>query len=201
MKRLLFLAACTVLAACTTASPRTGPLISKMMNIPSTCATATGLTTNAVCAGTDLASTAFAKPEPRRNFDYAETDQFDLQLSSSLGAGLNKVTVNVAGDDMLLDDIAAQTVAAADSERIVFWITRIRDTGGESLACPLEATRTLDLAGWAVQLGAAYLEDWLIYKPAANYNVRVMYDKEMSGEPIRSFEFLPRSAEPLTCRR
>lgn len=200
MKQLLILMAGTALAACTAASPRTGPLISKVMDIPSTCATATGLTTNAICAGTDLASTAFAKPEPRRTFDYDETDAFDLQLSSSLGAGLNLVTVNVEGDDMLLDGIAAQRVAAADSERIVFWITRIRDTGGESLACPVKPTRTLDLAGWAVQLGAAYLEDWLIYKPAKDYNVRVMYDNETDGEPIRAFHFVPRSDGPLRCK-
>lgn len=200
MKRALLLIAGLALSACAASSPRTGPLISKMMNIPSTCLNATGLATNAVCAGTDLASTAFAKPEPRRNFEYAETDAFDLQLSSSLGAGLNLVTATVAGDDMRLEAIASQTVAAADSERIVFWVSRIRDTGGESLACPVEATRSLDIAGWAVQLGAAYLEDWLIYKPAANYNVRVMYDKEAMGEPIRSFQFVPRSAGPLTCK-
>ena len=196
MKRLL-LASAILLVGCE-ATPGGGSLLTSLP-IPLDCtSSASSLTTNAYCAGKDLMAASFAKPAPLREFDYSETDEFDLQLSSSMSAGLGEITVNVTGDDMTLDGIAAQTVPAADSERIVFWMSKIRKTGGENKACEMIRLESA-IANWALGFAAGQLESYLIYKPAAGYNSLIYYDNTDEAQPIRKMVFKTRSEEPLTC--
>lgn len=200
MKSILLISALLLCFGCV-ASPRTGPLLANVTKIPDDCGSSTeGVVLNAICAGRDLAAMTISKPEPRKMFEYSETDEFDLQLSASMGKNLGKIIVNVEGDGMKLDEIANQTVAAADSERVVFWLARIRDTGGTSIQCQVDvADRDLDIAGYAIKLGAAYLQDWMIYKPADDYNARVFFDPSDETKPIRRFEFVTRGANKFDC--
>ena len=151
-----------------------------------------------ICAGTDLVQTVANKPAPRRTFDYAETDAFDLQLSSSLGANLDKVTVAVpAAIPLPLAEIAAQTLPAADSPRLVFWLAQIRNSGGEIKACEIQLESAI--AGWLVKMGADYMKQRLTYGPADKYDAVVRFDSQAEGSPIREVVFTPRTGTPLSC--
>ncbi len=187
-------AGAALLAACGTV-PNAGALL---FNIPGSCGTSPGASTNMICAGTDLVQTVANKPAPKLNVDYAETDAFDLQLSSSLGADLTKVTVTVPdGVNLPVEEIAAQTMPAADSPRLVFWLAQIRNSGGEIKACEIQLESAI--AGWLVKMGADYMKQRLTYGPADKYDAAVFYDSAAEGGPIRKVVFTPRDGNALTC--
>jgi hypothetical protein len=191
---LILAAGAAVLAACGTV-PNAGALL---FNIPGSCGTTPGASTNMICAGTDLVKTVASKPAPKLNVDYAETDAFDLQLSSSLGADLAKVTVTVPDAIKLpVEEIAAQTMPAADSPRLVFWLTQIRNSGGEIKACEIQLESAI--AGWLVKMGADYLQQRLTYGPADKYNATIYFDSQTDGAPIRKVVFTPRDGNALAC--
>lgn len=182
------------LASCGTV-PNPGALL---FDIPGSCGTSPGASTNMICAGTDLVQTVASKPAPRRAFEYAETDAFDLQLSSSLGASLEKVTVTVPASITLpLQDVAAQVLPAADSPRLVFWLAQIRNSGGEIKACEVQLESAI--AGWLVKMGADYMKQRLTYGPADKYNAVVRFDSQAEGSPIREVVFTPRTGAALSC--
>lgn len=192
---LLTAGALAALAACGTVP--TSPLAS-LFDIPATCTNPSGLSTNMICAGSDLVQTVASKPEPRRTFAYSEDDAFDLQLSSSLGAGLEKVTVTVPDTITLpLKHIADQAVPTVDSERLVFWLAQIRNTGGEVKACEIQLESAI--VGWLVQMGADYMKQRLTYGPADKYDAVVRFDSQTEGAPIREIVFTPRTGTPLSC--
>jgi len=184
-------AAAALLASCGTVPNAAGLLF----DIPGSCGDTAGASTNMICAGTDLVATVASKPAPRRTFDYTETDGFDLQLSSSMGASLEKITVTVTDDSLPLQEVAAQVMPASDSPRAVFWLAQIRNTGGEIKACQqLEGITEL-----LVKMGADYLKQRLTYGPAGKYNATIYYDVETDGSPIRKFVFTPRDGNALAC--
>lgn len=191
---LLAASALLALASCGTV-PNAGALL---FDIPGSCGTSPGASTNMICAGTDLVQTVASKPAPRRTFDYSETDAFDLQLSSSLGANLEKVSVTVPASITLpLEEIAAQTLPAADSQRLVFWLAQIRNSGGEVKACEIQLESAI--ASWLVKMGADYVKQRLTYGPADKYNAVVRFDSQAEGSPIRKIDFTPRTGAPLSC--
>lgn len=191
---LLTAGALLALASCGTV-PNAGALL---FAIPGSCGDSPGASTNMICAGTDLVQTMASKPAPRMNVDYAETDAFDLQLSSSLGAGLTKVTVTVPDTITLpLQEVAAQVLPAADSPRLVFWLAQVRNTGGEIKACEIQLESAI--AGWLVKMGADYMKQRLTYGPADKYNAVVRFDSQTPGSPIREVVFTPRTGAALTC--
>lgn len=190
---LLLAAGAALLAACGTV-----PNVGALFDIPASCGTSPGASTNMICAGKDLLQTVAEKPAPKMNVDYAETDAFDLQLSSSLGAELAKVTVTVPDAIKLpVEEIAAQTMPAADSPRLVFWLTQIRNSGGEIKACEIQLESAI--AGWLVKMGADYLQQRLTYGPADKYNATIYFDSQTDGAPIRKVVFTPRGGSALTC--
>ncbi len=181
------------LASCGTVPNAAGLLFS----IPNSCGDTPGASTNMICAGTDLVATVASKPPPRRTFDYTETDAFDLQLSSSMGEGLAKITVDNPAVTLPLEEIASQSLPAADSPRIVFWLAQIRNTGGEIKACEIQLESAI--AGWLVKMGADYMKQRLTYGPADNYNATVYFDSQEDGAPIKQFIFTPRDGAALSC--
>jgi hypothetical protein len=190
---LILAAGAALLAACGTV-PNAGALF----DIPASCGTSPGASTNMICAGKDLLQTVAEKPAPKMNVDYAETDAFDLQLSSSLGAELGKVTVTVPDAIKLpVEEIAAQTMPAADSPRLVFWLTQIRNSGGEIKACEIQLESAI--AGWLVKMGADYLQQRLTYGPADKYNATIYFDSQTEGAPIRKVVFSKRDGNALAC--
>jgi len=191
---LMLAAGAAMLAGCGTV-PNAGALL---FNIPDSCGTNPGASTNMICAGTDLVQTVANKPAPKMNVDYSETDAFDLQLSASLGAELNKVTVTVPDAIRLpVEEIAAQTLPAADSPRLVFWLAQVRNSGGEIKACEIQLESAI--AGWLVKMGADYLKQRLTYGPADKYNAAVYFDSQTDGAPIRKIVFTPRDGTALSC--
>lgn len=193
MKHLIAAAGFGLIAACGTV-----PNMGALFDIPSSCGDSPGASTNMICAGTDLVQTVASKPAPRMNFDYAETDAFDLQLSSSLGANLNPVTVTVPEAITLpAQEIAAQVFPAADSPRLTFWLAQIRNTGGEVKACEIALESAI--LDWALKMGADYMKQRLTYGPAEKYNAVIWFDSQTPGAPIRRVVFTPRGGAPLTC--
>ncbi|MEQ9507051.1 MAG: hypothetical protein RLO80_12370 [Hyphomonas sp.] len=191
---LVFAAGTALLASCGTV-PNAGALL---FDIPGSCGTSPGTSTNMICAGTDLVQTIANKPAPRMNVDYAETDAFDLQLSSSLAAELNKVTVTVPDTIKLpLEEIAAQVMPAADSPRLVFWLAQVRNSGGQIKAC--EVALESSLPDWLIRMGADYLKQRLTYGPADKYDATVYFDSQTEGAPIRTIVFTPRDGTTLGC--
>jgi hypothetical protein len=194
LRGLFAAAALAAIASCGTV-----PNAAALFDIPSSCGTAPGASTNMICAGTDLITTVANKPAPKMAVDYAETDAFDLQLSSSLGAGLGKVTVGVPDTIALpLEEIAAQTMPAADSPRLVFWLAQVRNSGGEIKACEMQLESVLP--GWVVKIGADYLKQRLTYGPADKYDAAVFFNGQTEGSPIKRVVFTPRDENAdLTC--
>jgi len=192
-RTLMAAATLGLMASCGTV-PNAGGLL---FAIPGSCGDSPGASTNMICAGTDLVATVASKPAPRLKFDYTETDAFDLQLSSSMGAGLTKITVENPSVTLPLEEVASQAMPAADSPRIVFWLAQIRNTGGEIKACEIQLESAL--AGWLVKMGADYMKQRLTYGPADKYNATIYFDSEEDGAPIRRFIFTPRDGAALDC--
>jgi hypothetical protein len=191
---LIALSAAAAITACGTV-PNPGALL---FDIPASCGTDPGVSTNMICAGKDLVTVVGNKPAPRMAFDYAETDAFDLQLSSSLGAGLDKVTLAVPDAvNLPLQEVAAQTQPAADSPRLVFWLAQIRNSGGEIKAC--DAQLESALAEWLIKMGADYMKQRLTYGPADKYDATVFFNGSVDESPIRRVVFTPRNGNALSC--
>ena len=140
---LLAAGAFAALTACGTVP--TSPLAS-LFDIPATCANPSGLSTNMICAGSDLVQTVASKPAPRRTFAYSEDDAF-ICNSPPPGAGLEKVTVTVPGKTPCRSNTSLIRPCPADSERLVFWLAQIRNTGGEVKACEVQP-KAPSLTGW-----------------------------------------------------
>lgn len=193
-KGLTLAATASLLAACGTV-PNAGALL---FDIPSSCGANPGASTNMICAGTDLIQVVASKPAPRRTFDYSETDAFDLQLSSSLGANLEKVTVTVpAAITLPSAEIAEQVLPTADSQRIVFWLAQVRNSGGEVKACEIALESAI--LDWLLRSGTDYIKARLTYAPADKYHATIFIDTQTDGAPIRKAVFTPRSAGAPSC--
>lgn len=153
----------------------------------------------AVCRGVDLAALALttsSKPQ----FDYFETDQFDLQLHASMKGAVPTIKTPVPDTDKLtVTELEASTTPRPDSPRLAFWLAKIRASGGQNLICE-EATRggaESALAWMLANMATDWLKDWLTYKPAEAYHAKV-FVRPMTGgdyEVVRT-EFVLRSREP-----
>jgi hypothetical protein len=212
MKPAWMMAAATMLAACSATGPGpgaggsffTGGNVTAIANIavPGGCTTAAPVMSSnltAVCRGVDLAAlmlTTSSKPE----FNYLETDQFDLQMHASMNGSVPSIKSPVpANDKLTIAELEASTTPRPDSPRLAFWLAKIRSTGGQNLICQEGAKGAENAFAWMLaNMATDWLKDWLTYKPAANYHAKV-FVKPMTGgkdyEVVRT-EFVLRSREP-----
>ncbi len=174
---------------------------------PAGCDAAIGdieIETNAICRGVDLiAGSGSGRPSSRLR--YAETDQFDLDLNASMDNAIDPILLAVEGGAIPLADVASTARPGPNSKRIVFWLARIRDTGGENIACaPTAGDRDFGaaLVNLTVNMAFDRLEAWRTYRPAQDYNavLHVERDDTVGDLLVRRIEFHRRdSGRPLAC--
>ncbi|MBI1339606.1 hypothetical protein GC169_05255 [bacterium] len=202
--------AAAIMAAGCAATPTTGgaPLFTggnvqavANMAIPGGCPTSSTLTSSitAVCRGVDLASLALNRSS-RPQFNYAENDDFDLQLNASMKGGVPTIkAITPASESLTVAELEAATVPSADSPRLSFWLAKIRATGGQNLVCQEETDGAESAFAWMVaSMAADWLTDWLTYKPAEAYH-SIVYVRPIEGtEELRVVrtEFLSRASNP-----
>jgi hypothetical protein len=113
--------------------------------------------------------------EQYTTLEYIDSDYFDEKLSNALNQKHSKFEVT------LLNPFPPDNIP----ERLDAWLTVIGKSGGKVQTAPADGERNL-IANLAISLYSAYqkLKKPLQYKPAQNYNAKLLYRRDKSGKAV-----------------
>ena len=140
----------------------------------------------AACAGRPSAP-------PQQKIAFMDSRIFDDELSRSLQAGFDEVTV----------ETDASVTLAAIPERMDKWLYTVREADHPVVAKPSKQplTRSIGLVA-LIQAIATGTYDWLreslTYSPARNYDATLIYDKDSGRVEKVVFRAVPKSARVST---
>jgi len=132
---------------------------------------------------------------PKETVSFLDSRVFDDELSRSLGAGLDEVTVET-GAGVTLSDIP---------ERMDKWLYAVREADHPVVAKPKEGTayRSIGLVALlqAIATGTyEWLRESLTYAPARNYDATLIYDKSTGQVERIVFRAIQNPAASETAR-
>lgn len=138
---------------------------------------------NAVQAGIGL-------PPAKQSFDFQNSDQFDLLLSSSLREDW-PVTVSFS------DSNIGSTALPARLDR---WVSKTKNTKGKVYLCPSSSEQNYEVILTVLKVLAEVSyntwKDYETYKPVKSYNLKVYIkntDLEKENGKITRMEWMPKS--------
>ncbi|MCB1895734.1 MAG: hypothetical protein H6945_12285 [Zoogloeaceae bacterium] len=130
---------------------------------------------------------------PQQNIAFIDSRIFDDELSRSLQAGFDEVTV----------ETDASVTLAQIPERMDKWLYTVREADHPVVARPTgqPLTRSIGLVA-LLQAIATGTYDWLreslTYSPARNYDATLIYDKDSGRVEKVVFRAVPKSARVST---
>jgi len=161
----------------------------------------------AVCRGIDIGRGLL--PSTVNRLNYAEDNAFDRALGRSLRntqSSGNVVTVTFAPQQLSRQEVEVFRDVYPDTKRIIVWLNRIDETGGQIRFCTRGANGQLqgfNLLTELFVLALDMLQRWTLYRPARNYHARVITDPVAGSgpTPVLTIEFIRRTRVrgELTC--
>lgn len=145
----------------------------------------------------DIAQKTSVSPSSNDLLTYSESDQFDLDLLASMKGKVDPITVQMNGLITRTQLNKNQPITAA-TPRIERWLWKISHSEGEVIACK-EGSRALLAIIIPIVIGlvADFIQDYVTYKPAKDYNSKIFYWADT--EVINRVVFYRRNQEPFTC--
>jgi len=123
----------------------------------------------------DIAKKTNIQPSENDLIKYSETNQFDLDLLASMNGKVDPITVEMNGNLTRMELNNSQVITAA-TPRIERWLWKISHTEGQVIACK-EGSRALlsIIIPIVIGLVADFIQDYVTYKPAKDYNAKIFY--------------------------
>jgi len=145
----------------------------------------------------DIANKTNIQPSENDIVKYSETNQFDLDLLASMNGKVDPITVEMNGN-LTRMELNNSQVISAETPRIERWLWKISHTEGQVIACK-EGSRALLAVIIPIVIGlvADFIQDYVTYKPAKDYNARIFY--WVDTDIINRIVFYRRDQSLLNC--
>lgn len=155
----------------------------------------------------DPIATLTVPPSGISELTYSTGRAFHLDLHASMKGAVPVISVAIPeGTPLSLSTLQQDRLSILQADPgIVRWTTRIRYTQGAVVACPVSEPET-GIWSWllvAANVIAPWVNEYLTYRVAENYNAVAWYDR--GNERIQRIDFLHRGAvadiNSMTCEQ
>jgi hypothetical protein len=155
-----------------------------------------GAASGPVAGLVDVATLVTVPASRQSSLEYSETDSFDRILHSAMKGQTTAINVDMFESQITKAQMIAPGSIGVQSPRMQRWLSKVRDTGGMSIACEEPRSRFMAaLAMLGLKIGTALIRDYVTYKPAKLYHARSTFNPEENNRLIR-VEFVRRDIVP-----